>query len=517
MTGTGFDRSGLDRRTFVIGATAGALVLGTADMASAARVPPKIIDNPFTLGIASGDPLANGVVIWTRLAPDPINGGGMPDASYFVRWELAADPAMKEVVRKGTARARAKHGHSVHVDVRGLRPEREYWYRFRVGTHISPIGRTRTAPRANARPAALTFGLVSCQRYSSGYYTAYDDLVSTDPDLVVHVGDYIYESPGNGVRSDPLPESVTLDQYRNRYALYKGDASLQAAHEVAPWLFTSDDHEVENNHAGLVPEVGSLTPDPADFLARRTAAYKAYWEHMPFRARAPRGANFRIHRHIPWGQLADFFVLDTRQFRADQCGEIGAACDPATDESREMLGRRQQRWLTRGIRRSLADWSVLAQQVVFSKMDLIPGTPELYNLDQWDGYVSAREQVLRTMRSRRPHDNIVLTGDIHASGVSDVLADYNDPESASMGAEFVGTSISSSGSAALAAVLPGIIAENAHIKWADNSKRGWVKHTVTTDEWRADYRHVDSVTAPNAAVQTATSWVVPRGGRLSAA
>ncbi len=262
MTGTGLDRSGRDRRTFVIGATAGALVLGTADMASAARVPPKIIDNPFTLGIASGDPLANGVVICTRLAPDPINRGGMPDATYFVGWELAADPAMKEVVRKGTARAQAKHGHSVHVDVRGLRPEREYWYRFRVGTHISPIGRTRTAPRANTRPAALTFGLVSCQRYSSVYYTAYDDLVSTAPDLVVHVGDYIYESPGNGVRSDPLPESVTLDQYRNRYALYKGDASLQAAHEVAPWLFTSDDHEVENNHAGLVPEVGVLPPTP---------------------------------------------------------------------------------------------------------------------------------------------------------------------------------------------------------------------------------------------------------------
>ena len=504
----------LSRRTFVVGAAAGAgaLVLGRPDLAAATRIPRAIGNYPFTLGIASGDPLADGVVIWTRLAPEQTAAGGLSNTTYDVEWEVAADQAMKDVVRKGTAHAQAQHGHSVHVDVRGLEHDREYWYRFRAGGHVSPLGRTRTTPRANARPAALVFGLVSCQRYSSAYYTAYDDLVSSQPDLVVHVGDYIYESPGGGVRTDPLPESITLDQYRDRYALYKSDPSLMAAHEVAPWLFTWDDHEVENNHAGLIPEEGSATPDPADFKARRAAAYKAYWEHMPFRSAPPVGADFRIHRRTKWGRLADFFVLDTRQYRADQCGDLGLGCDPIEDQEREMLGRVQRRWLDRGISRSKADWSVLAQQTVFSKLDLLPGDPELYNLDQWDGYVHAREQVLETMRTTRPHDNIVLTGDIHASGVSDVLADYDDPDSAPMGAEFVGTSISSSGNATLGALLPGIVAENAHIKWADNSKRGWVKHTVTADEWRADYRHVDNAQVLGSPVQTATSWVVPRGG-----
>ena len=511
MTGQQLEQGRFDRRTFIVGAAAGAVVLGRAGVATA-RPPADIPDHPFTLGIASGDPLANGVVIWTRLAPDPLAGGGMPDDTYLVEWEVATDAAMSHVVRRGRARAKPEHAHSVHVDVRGLQPDREYWYRFRVGPHLSPVGRTRTAPRANARPAALVFGLVSCQRYNAGFYTAYDDLVSAGPDLVVHVGDYIYESPGGGVRADPLPESISLDEYRNRYALYKSDPALSAAHAIAPWLFTWDDHEVENNYAGLVPETTSSTPDPDAFRARRSAAYKAYWEHMPFRMRAPSGADFRIHRHVPWGRLADFFVLDTRQYRADQCGEVGAACDPATDTTREMLGRRQRRWLDRGITNSRADWSVLAQQVVFSKLDLVPGAPEFFNLDQWDGYMHARDQLLETMRTRRPHDNIVLTGDIHASGVADVLTDFSDPASAPMGAEFVGTSISSSGNDLLSALLPAVVAENAHVKWADGTRRGWVKHTVTTDEWRADYRHVDDAKIAGSPVRTATSWVVPRGG-----
>ena len=273
--------------------------------------------------------------------------------------------------------------------------------------------------------------------------------------------------------------------------------------------------QVENNHAGLVPEIGSATPDPTAFRARRAAAYKAYWEHMPFRKRAPRGPDFSIHRRTQWGRLADIFVLDTRQYRADQCAEIGAPCYPVADETREWLGAEQDRWLARGLRRTPADWAVLAQQVVFSQMDFVPGPAEIYNLDQWDGYRAARERVLATMRNRRPHDNIVLTGDIHASGVSDLLADYDDPTSAKMGAEFVGTSISSEGSDLLGSVIAGLLVENEHIKWADTSKRGWVKHTVTSDEWRADYRHVDDATVQGSPVQTATSWVVPRGGALT--
>lgn len=506
---------GINRRTFVIGTVAAAAAVGRPEIVGAAHSPPAIIDNPFALGVASGDPLPEGVVIWTRLAPNPTEGGGMAPETYQVEWEVAHDESMSSIARRGRTRARADHGHSVHVDVRGLRPGRDYWYRFKVDGHLSPIGRTRTAPGRTHRPGSFVLGLVSCQRYNSGFYTAYDDLVSADPDLVVHVGDYIYESPGGGVRVDPLPESVSLDQYRNRYGLYKSDSSLIAAHQNAPWLFTTDDHEVENNYAGLVPEVGSATPDPEAFRARRAAAYKAYWEHMPFRRRAPRNENFEIHHHTPWGRLADIFVLDTRQYRDDQCAEFGEPCDPAEDESREMLGAEQDRWLQRGIRRSRADWSVLAQQVVFSRMDFDPGPTDFVNLDQWDGYATARDRVLATMRDHRPHDNIVLTGDIHASGVSDVMADYKDPASTTMGAEFVGTSISSSGNPLLAAVLPTLLANNPHIRWGDASKRGWVKHTVTADQWRADYRHVDDVTVTGSPVQTATSWVVPRGGALT--
>jgi alkaline phosphatase D len=505
----------IGRRTFVAGAAATAVALGRTDVAVARHSPPAIVDDPFTLGIASGDPLANGVVIWTRLAPAPTDGGGMAPDTYHVKWEVAEDEEMEHVVRRGWARAKAKHAHSVHVDVRGLRPGREYWYRFRVGPHLSAIGRTRTAPRHDQRPDALVFGLVSCQRYNAGWYTAYDDLVAADPDLVVHVGDYIYESPGGGVRTDPLPESVSLDGYRNRYGLYKTDPSLQAAHLAAPWLFTWDDHEVENNHAGLVPEVGSVTPDPEEFRARRAAAYKAYWEHMPFRRRAPRNEFFKIHRKTRWGRLAEIFVLDTRQYRSDQCGEVGPACDPGTD--REMLGAAQDRWLARGLRRTRADWAVLAQQVVFSRMDFVPGPIDVFNLDQWDGYTTARERVLSTMRESHPNDNIILTGDIHASAVSDVLSDYTEPASAVMGTEFVGTSISTRGNDLLAAALPTVLTNNPHFKWADNSKRGWVKHTVTNDEWRADYRHVDDVTVVGSPVQTATSWVVPRGAAVAPA
>lgn len=510
----------LSRRTFVAGAAAGTLVLGRADPGAArggTRPRATVPDHPFTLGVASGDPLATGVVIWTRLAPSPTEGGGMPDETFLVEWEVASDPSMGKVERRGRTRARPEHGHAVHVDVRGLRPDREYWYRFRVDGHVSPVGRTRTTPRADARPATLVFGLVSCQRYSAGFYTAYDDLVAADPDLVVHVGDYIYESPGSGVRIDPLPESVTLEQYRNRYGLYKQDPALMAAHATAPWLFTWDDHEVENNYAGLVPEEGGATPDPVEFARRRAAAYKAYWEHMPFRRRAPRDATFRIHRRTRWGRLADVFVLDTRQFRADQCGDIGAACEPTADADREMLGAEQHRWLSRGLARSRADWTVLAQQVIFSKLDLLPGPAELYNLDQWDGYAAARQRVLDALRTGRPHDTIVLTGDIHASGVSDLLTDYDDPASTPMGAEFIGTSVSSSGNDLLASLLPLVVEENAHVKWGDATRRGWVKHTVTSEEWRADYRHVDDVRVEGSAVQTATSWRVPRGGGVEPA
>ncbi len=505
------------RRGFLGGTAAVAAAVATGAAPAWASARPKIPADPFTLGVASGDPLPNAVVLWTRLAPAPtVDGGGMPRTSYWVHWEIAEDEKMTRGRRRGFAIAHPDNGHSVHVDVRGLRPDRTYWYRFRVDGHVSPIGRTRTAPRRQERGNGLSFGLVSCQRYSSGYYNAYDDIVASDVDLVIHVGDYIYETGGDGVRSDPLPESITLDQYRNRYGLYKSEPSLRAAHRAAPWLFTWDDHEVENNYTGDTPEQGSSVPDPIAFLARRAAAYKAYWEHMPTRAPAPTGPDFRIHRRIGWGLLADLFVLDTRQYRTDQtCGvdDIGGLCDAAFDPATTVLGRQQEGWLDRELRRSDVTWTVLAQQIVFSKMAIAPGNPGFYNLDQWDGYVAARTRLLQSMSRHRPSNNIVLTGDIHSSGTSHLLTDYDNPDSPRLGAEFVGTSVSSTSS--LSPIVPTILANNPHIQWAEATRRGWVHHRVSHAEWRADYRHVADNTVAGSPLSTATSWSVPSGGELT--
>ncbi|MDH3706418.1 MAG: alkaline phosphatase D family protein [Acidimicrobiia bacterium] len=519
------ENDGLSRRRFVAAGAATAIagpvlartpVLGQTTIRTAT---PPLPGDPFTLGIASGDPYPRSVLLWTRLAPNPTEtGGGMPDGSYRVRWEVANDERMRRVVRRGAVRTSADTAHSVHIDVRGLRPDREYFYRFRVGRHISPVGRTRTAPGWHQRIRELSFGAVNCQRYNSGLYTAYADLAEADLDLVVHVGDYIYETGGSGARTDPLPESISLDEYRNRYGLYKSDPLLMAAHASAPWLFTWDDHEVENNYTGLVPEIGSSTPDPAAFRARRAAGYRAYWEHMPMRGPAPTGPDLELHRRIRWGRLADIFVLDTRQFRTDQtCGtdDVGGLCPAAFDPATQVLGTEQERWLLDGLARTRRRWAVLAQQVVFSRLAIVPGNPGVYNLDQWDGYQAARQRILDTLAQHRPHDTVVLSGDFHASFVSDITADFDDPAAPVLGAEFVGTSVSSTG------VPPAItnlfLNNNPNLLYANGEQRGWVRHVVRSGRWRADYRLVDDATVEGSPVRTARSWLLPAGGAVAEA
>ncbi len=515
------DRTQLTRRAFVAGAAgmAGALVLPSSPTWSMpGERSPAPAAYPFTLGVASGDPLTTAIVLWTRLAPEPTElDGGMARGVYDVDWELATDPEMRTVVRRGRAAARRRDAYSVHIDVRGLHPGRTFWYRFRSGPHLSPIGRTRTAPRLRDRRAELSLALVSCQRYASGYYTAYDDLAAAEPDLVAHVGDYIYESAGTGVRDESLPTAVDLPTYRARYGLYKSDPSLQAAHAIAPWTFTWDDHEVENNYAGDTPQLSSPTPLGRPWERRRAAAYKAYWEHMPFRRPAPTSADFRIHRRVRWGRVADIFVLDTRQYRDDQpCGpaDIGPRCDDSLADDTRMLGGRQVGWLNRGLASSDARWAVLAQQVVFSQLAFVPGDPGVYNLDQWDGYVAARGRVQQAFTEHHPDNNVVLTGDIHAAGVSDLLADYDDPTSANLGAEFIGTSVSSGGSSALQSAIPTVLNNNPHIRWADTTRRGWVHHRVDRDSWKADFRFVTDATVPDSPVETGASWEIPAFGQL---
>jgi alkaline phosphatase D len=478
---------------------------------------PRFVANPFSLGVASGDPAPQGVVLWTRLAPDPLNGGGMPREAVNVRWEIATDEAMQSVVKRGTTTARPDLGHSVHVEVDGLRPSAWYWYRFDAGGESSPIGRTRTAPAANAMPDRYRFAFVSCQHYETGYYTAYEHLAKEDVELIAHLGDYIYEYSNNPsaappvVRSHQAFEPTTLEQYRNRYALYKSDPALQAAHAAFPWVVTWDDHEVENNYVGGVSQ--DNVPR-AEFLVRRAAAYQAYYEHQPLRkASIPKGPDMLLYRTVGAGQLARFHVLDTRQYRSDQaCGDgLKPACPEWSDTTRVVLGDRQERWLTRGVDESRTRWNVLAQQIAFARVP-DPARPDVNAMDPWSGYPAARDRLLSWMTARQQKNFVVITGDIHASFVMDVTRDALRPEgSPTIATEFIGTSISSGrdGSDRWAS-LDRYETTVPNMKY-HSARRGYVRCELTPDRWTSEYRIVPYVTRPGAAVSTDVTYVVENG------
>jgi alkaline phosphatase D len=509
-----------DRRRFLKASGAGAagLVFGAGPYAARAASRPRFGSTPFTLGVASGDPTPDGAVLWTRLAPDPLaeDGlGGMPPRRVPVRFEVARDERFRGVVQGGTVQARPELGHAVHVEVRGLAPGSEYFYRFRAGSEESPAGRTRTTPAVGAPAGELTFAFCSCQQYEHGYYTAYRRLAEEGVDLVLHLGDYIYEygpneyvAPGGNVRAHNSAEITTLAAYRNRHALYRTDPDLQAAHAAAPWVVTWDDHEVENNYADEVPEKGQ---SPAAFVQRRAAAYQAYYEHMPLRrASVPAGPDMLLYRRVAYGDLAEFHVLDTRQYRDDQANDDGIKPpSPASeDPARTLMGAGQERWLLDGLVGSGARWNVLAQQVFFAQLDLGAGPGEAFNMDAWDGYPAARERVVSAIVAGEVANPVVLTGDVHTNWASDLLRDFRDPESAVVGAEFVGTSISSGGDGAdVRADTAQVLAANPHVRFF-NDQRGYVRCSVTPERWRADYRVVPYVSRPGAPVFTRASFVV---------
>jgi alkaline phosphatase D len=474
---------------------------------------PKFSAYPFSLGIASGDPAEDGVVLWTRLAPKPLEGGGMPDAAVSVEWRLAEDEGMKKVLKKGTAMALPALAHSVHVEVAGLRPDRWYWYQFRAGGEVSPVGRTRTAPSAGALPERLRYAFASCQHWETGYFTAYEHMAAENPDLVVHLGDYIYEGaprPGNP-RLHNSPEIVTLADYRNRHALYKTDKALQTMHARAPWIVTWDDHEVDNNYAGDIAEDKQTRQE---LLERRASAYQAYYEHMPLRTKAaPKGTAMTLYRNIPWGRLANFTVLDTRQYRTDQpCGDGRKAPCPATfDPTATLLGVEQHAWMERELGRSKAAWNIVAQQVLLAKIDFQRGEGELLSMDQWSGYEACRNRVLRFLQDRRLGNTVVITGDIHSNWASNLKADWRDEKSATVGVELVGTSITSGGDGADAMKgIDDVYAENPHLQW-HGARRGYVSCELTPKETRVDYRALPFVAKPGAPLQTPRRFVMEAG------
>ncbi|KUN05284.1 alkaline phosphatase [Streptomyces yokosukanensis] len=493
-----------DRRRFL---TAGAAVLGAAASAQlwlpsparAAATP--LPDGVFALGVASGDPLPDGIVLWTRLAPDPLNGGGMPEEVFPVEWELAEDERFRRTVRRGTAEARPELGHSVHVDVRGLRPDRPYWYRFRADGRLSPTGRTRTAPHAHQRGGALRVALASCQNWQHGYFTPYADMLAQDPDFVLFVGDYIYESAPSATavrRHEGKGEPYTLEQYRNRYAQYRTDPDLAAMHANAPWVVTFDDHEVDNDWAGEVPQDPDKQSHDA-FVARLAAAFQAYYEHMPVRASAvPTGPHIQMYRRLEFGRLARLNVLDTRQFRTDQATTQAGAESP----SMTMLGAEQKQWLRDGLRDSPARWNLIASQIMMAETDLLPGDGKLWYYDAWDGYQVERNSLLREFADVR--NPVVLSGDRHLTMVSDLKEDFADPDSDVVGAEFVGTSVSSNGDqdeAAFHAQWDPLKADNPHWKVID-CHRGYHLFDIRRDGIDAQVRVVDTVVGPQATAST---------------
>lgn len=481
---------------------------------------PRFAADPFTLGVASGYPLPQGVVLWTRLAPAPAApSGGLGPETIPVAWEIGRDEQMKNIAASGVAYATAEWCHSVHVDVAGLEPGRPYWYRFTAGDARSPVGRTRTAPGATSNPRKLRFAFASCQHYEQGWFSAYRHLVADDPELVLFLGDYIYETSwgANHVRKHGTPEPHTLDDYRARYALYKTDPDLQAAHAAAPWLATWDDHEVENDYAGDRSENADA---PEWFLARRAAAYKAWYEHLPVRREMiPFGPRARIYGRTGYGNLASFFVLDDRQYRSPQaCPRPGrggsnsvdvAECRELADPARSMLGREQETWLDAGLAGSRTKWNLLAQQTPMAQFDQKPGPGRIAWTDGWDGYPAARRRLLESLQSRRTANPVVLAGDVHSFNVSELRTDFDDPTSPVVASEFVGTSITSQAwsQERLNAFLP----DNPHIKLIDSRFRGYVRVELTPAQLRADLRAMDSVAKPDGACSTLASFVVEDG------
>jgi alkaline phosphatase D len=510
-----------DRRRLLQLAVASATVLAWP---CSSWAQPRFAADPFTLGVASGSPAADSVVLWTRLmgpGAEPAAGPSVP-----VRWEVAHDEQFSRIAQRGEVQARHELAHSVHAEVSGLDSDRWYFYRFIAGGAASPVGRTRTLPAPGAAVQKLRLAYASCQRWEHGYFSAYRHMREENLDAVVFLGDYVYEYP-NATHAVRVPAGgwvLTLDDYRRRYALHKGEAELQAMHAACPWIVTWDDHEVQNDYAGL--QAGDSGPAVADFGARRAAAYQAFYEHMPVRASAltralaglPSGAEMRLYSQLRFGRLATLNLLDTRQYRDPQvCSREGRAssavqpgsCPSWNDPARSLLGAAQERWLDQALAGRTEGWSVIAQQTLFGRRDLRPAAGGSFWNDGWDGYESARSRLTASLRHHKVANPVLLGGDVHENWVGHVLADYRRPDSEVLGVEFCGTSITSrSGGNEKAAKR---LADNPHFVFADAQRRGYGVAEFTPQLLTTSLRVVDDVTRRDSTVDTLARFAVEAG------
>jgi alkaline phosphatase D len=485
--------------------------------------------DPFSLGVASGAPRPDGFVLWTRLAPEPMSinpqtPGGMTGGDVTVGYEIATDPGMHDVVRRGDAAAEQAFAYSVHLDVRGLPSGRPYWYRFMNGDAASRVGRATTLPAPGSALEHLRFGFVSCSNYEHGYFSAYRHLADENPEFVLFLGDYIYEyidkkRPVVRRHSDGI-EAATLPTYRNRYAQYRLDPDLQRLHAEAPALVTWDDHEVQNDYADKWSE---HFDDPEQFLLRRAAAYRAFYEHMPVRPipSRPEGPAMRIYDRFTFGDLIEVSMIDGRQYRSreacyrppDKGGthlETDASCPERRDAGRTMLGFTQEAWLNAGLVRSQAQWNLIAQDVLMAQLRIRRDNADAFSTDDWDGYPENRARLLKRIEQTRVSNPVVIGGDAHSFFANDLRADFLDPASAVVATEFVGTSISAVGPPydIIAQALP----DNPHIHFFESRRRGYAAIDLERAHMQVRMRVVSDATDPKADVATLRTFAV-EGGR----
>jgi len=492
---------------------------GLLALALAAGVPPGIVGcatarswttDPFALGVASGCPRPDSIVLWTRLAPEAAPGDGEP-----VLWEIAIDERFANVVRRGRETALAADAHSVHVVVDGLGPDRWYHYRFTAGDARSEAGRTRTAP-APGSTAAFAFAIASCQHWETGHYAAWRHLADEPLDAIVFLGDYIYEGAPSTRRvrthvgSGP---AITLEQYRARYAQYRSDADLRRAHAQFPWILTWDDHEVQNDYASDRGE--DLSPT---FMQRRAAAYRAWWEHMPVPpSMKPVGPDLRVYDRYDWGAVARLHMLDDRQYRDyHACPPPGRAgsttvnladCPELLVQSRTILGAAQERWLGEGLKRRDVRWNLVGQQTFVAPFTW---TKEgRVWTDGWAGYPGARDRLFDAIAADRTPNVVFLGGDVHCHYVSDIKRRVDDPADRVIASEFCGTSISSLGLSQ--ARIAEALAFNPHIKLGRADLRGYTSLRVSTARCEATLRVVEDATKVDAGVSTLARFVVESG------
>ncbi|HET6159171.1 MAG TPA: alkaline phosphatase D family protein [Dongiaceae bacterium] len=487
---------------------------------------PDVHDDPFTLGVASGVPRADGFVLWTRLAPDPLSAaptGGVTSGDHEIGYEIAAEPTFARIVQRGLARAEAAFAHSVHLVISGLEPARPYWYRFHLGPWASAIGRAVTAPAADATVSSLRFAYCSCANYEQGYFAAYRHLAEEEPDLVLFLGDYIYES------IDPSPAAIrhhsdgkaatNLALYRNRYAQYRLDPDLQHLHATATSLLTWDDHEVQNDYAGAWSE--DLIP-PAEFLKRRAAAYQAFYEHMPLDPglSRPAGDAMRIYQSLDWGSLTRICVLDGRQYRSrGACygpGKGGGhvetlrSCPELSDPARSLLGEEQESWLYRELAASPARWNVIAQDVLMARVQGTrpDGSHGLWT-EAWDGYPEARKRLLTHLRDGRIANPVVIGGDNHAFWANDLKPDFDDLKALAVATEFVGGSITSHGPPYEATMK--IVAQNPDVHFFDSRKHGYAIADVTPGRMETRFQVVTDAADAASPKETLARFVTESG------